>query len=116
MTTSDRIISELIDALNLIRREAENDDASRHYIQGVVKGATDRCNASRERNSDGYLVVKTHSANYDFESEAKRIVDALELKGATMTLVCALREAFTAGSGVNARQMAASPVSVEGGR
>jgi hypothetical protein len=57
-TTSDRLISELMEALELIRREAEKDDASRHYIQGVCKGASDRCNASRERNSDGYFVVK----------------------------------------------------------
>ncbi len=34
---------------------------------------------------------------YDVDFEAKRIVDALELQGATMTLTCALREAHTAG-------------------
>lgn len=59
MTIQDHIISDLIDALDAIRREAEKEDASRHYIQGVVKGATERCNSQRERNSDGYLVVKS---------------------------------------------------------
>ena len=58
MTKADRIISELMDALDNIRREAEKEDASRHYIIGVVQGASARCNADRERNRDGYLVVK----------------------------------------------------------
>ena len=58
MTKQDIIISELIDALDLIRREAEKPDASRHYILGVTEGATKRCNAERERDSDGYLVVR----------------------------------------------------------
>ncbi len=34
---------------------------------------------------------------YDLDLEAKRIVDALKLEGATMTLICALREAYEAG-------------------
>ena len=58
MTTHDRIISELMDALELIKREAEKSDASRHYMDGVATGAMARCNAQRERNNDGYLVVK----------------------------------------------------------
>lgn len=58
MDTSDRIIAELMDALATIRREADKADASRHYIQGVCDGAMKRCDASRVRNSDGYLVVK----------------------------------------------------------
>lgn len=58
MQTYDIIIVELMEALELIRREALKDDCSRHYIQGVVEGATKRCNADRMRNSDGYLVVK----------------------------------------------------------
>jgi hypothetical protein len=37
------------------------------------------------------------SQAYDFALEAQRIVEALKLKGATMTLICALREAFDAG-------------------
>lgn len=59
MDTKDRIISELMDALDMIRREAQKPECSRHYIIGVCEGATNRCNASRERNSDGYLVVKS---------------------------------------------------------
>ncbi len=59
MTKADRIISELMDALDLIRHEAEKPDASRHYIDGVAAGAMDRCNRQRVRNSDGYLVVKS---------------------------------------------------------
>ena len=58
MTKKDRIIAELMDALELINREAEKADASRHYIAGVSGGAMQRCNMQRERNSDGYLVVK----------------------------------------------------------
>ena len=42
---------------------------------------------------------------YDFELEAKRIVEALELKGATMTLTCALREAYDAGAKFNVQSI-----------
>lgn len=35
---------------------------------------------------------------YDFEFEAKRLVDALKLEGATMTLICSLHEAYDAGA------------------
>jgi hypothetical protein len=59
MTKQDMIIAELMDALDLIAHEAEKADASRHYIAGVCGGAMKRCNAERERNSDGYLVVRT---------------------------------------------------------
>jgi hypothetical protein len=58
MTKHDRIISDLLHALDCIRREAEKSEASRHYIAGVVEQAIVSCNAQRERNSDGYLVVK----------------------------------------------------------
>lgn len=58
MTKADRIISELMDALDLIRREADKPEASRHYIDGVAAGAMARCDASRVRNADGYMVVK----------------------------------------------------------
>jgi hypothetical protein len=35
---------------------------------------------------------------YDFEHEAKRVIEAIEPKyGANMTVICALREAFEAG-------------------
>ncbi len=58
MKTSDRIISNLINALDIIGREADKATASRYFIAGVVRKAIDDCNAERERNSDGYLVVK----------------------------------------------------------
>jgi len=58
MNKYDRIISELVDALHLISREADKEDASRHYIAGVASQAIKNCDRSRERNSDGYLVVK----------------------------------------------------------
>lgn len=54
----DRIISDLIAALDYIHREADKPEASRHYIMGVCEGATKMANAERVRNSDGYLVVK----------------------------------------------------------
>jgi len=58
MTQADRIIAELMDALELVRTEADKPEASRHYIVGVCEGAMKRCDASRVRNNDGYLVVK----------------------------------------------------------
>ena len=58
MDKPDRIIADLMNALDLIRREAEKPDASRHYIDGVAAQATEICNRQRERNADGYLVVK----------------------------------------------------------
>jgi hypothetical protein len=40
-----------------------------------------------------------HSAPYDLRSEAQRIIDAIEPRaGATMTLMCALHEAWMAGT------------------
>jgi hypothetical protein len=59
MTKADHVVAHLMDALDLILREAEKEDASRHYIMGVVEGGVKRCNDQRERNSDGYLVVKS---------------------------------------------------------
>lgn len=61
MTDYDIIISELMDALDGIKREAEKENASRHYIAGVCEGAMSRCNRQRERNKDGYPVVKDGS-------------------------------------------------------
>ena len=57
MTRSDRIIAELMNALDLIRREADKPEASRHYIDGVAAFAMSKCDAQRERNKDSYLVV-----------------------------------------------------------
>jgi hypothetical protein len=60
MTTHDRIINELVDALDKIHREAActPEAASLTRILGLCDYAISRCNAQRERNSDGYLVVR----------------------------------------------------------
>jgi hypothetical protein len=58
MANANDIISDLMHALELIRREADKPTASRHYIDGVAAFAMAKCDAQRERNSDGYLVVK----------------------------------------------------------
>jgi hypothetical protein len=55
---ANRIISELMDALDIIYREAEKEDASRHYIIGVCEGASKQCDRQRVRNSDGYREVR----------------------------------------------------------
>jgi hypothetical protein len=44
--------------------------------------------------------------SYDFQHEAQRIVEALNLKGASMTLMCALQEAFEAGQATHLRVVA----------
>jgi len=59
MTKADHVVADLMDALDAILREAKKEDASRHYIMGVVEGATRRCNLERERGSDGYMVVRS---------------------------------------------------------
>ncbi len=47
------------------------------------------------RNIDGWNVA----SNYDFELEAKRVIEAIEpARGALMTVMCALREAYAAGA------------------
>jgi len=61
MTKHDRIIRDLITALDGIRREADKADASRRYIAGMAEQAIANWNAQCERNSDGYLVVKQES-------------------------------------------------------
>jgi len=57
-TRHNRIISELMDALDIILREAEKPECSRHYIIGAAKASMAQCDAQRVRNRDGYLVVK----------------------------------------------------------
>jgi excisionase family DNA binding protein len=43
---------------------------------------------------------------YDFEAEAKRLIEAIEpQRGATMTVLCALREAFDAGKADTEREL-----------
>lgn len=57
MNKHDRIISSLMDALDAIRRAAAL-NASPHYIAGIATQAIINADTQRERNSDGYLVVK----------------------------------------------------------
>ncbi len=59
MTNADRIIADLMNALDAIAREADKADASRHYIRGAATMAMALCDQRRERNSDGYLVVRS---------------------------------------------------------
>lgn len=64
----DRIIAELVAALAQIHRQTayppECDTIS--IVRGIAEQAMKNCNAQRERNADGYLVVKAellkHSA------------------------------------------------------
>ncbi len=58
MTKHDTIISELVNALYLIRHEAE-ERGSVAFIRGVAEQAIKNLDSQRERNSDGYLVVKS---------------------------------------------------------
>jgi hypothetical protein len=51
------VIVNLMNALDAIQREAHKPTASRHYILGVCEQAIRECNAVREQNADGYLVV-----------------------------------------------------------
>ena len=55
---ANRIIADLMYALDTIHREAEKEDASRHYIMGVCEGASGACDRQRVRNSDGYMEVR----------------------------------------------------------
>lgn len=59
MIKSDRIISDLMFALDTILREANKPDANRHFIRGAAGAAMAICDAQRERNHDGYLVVRS---------------------------------------------------------
>ncbi len=64
MTKSDRIVSDLMNALDTIRREAEKPDANRHFIIGAAEQAMKACDAVRTRDVDGYLVA-THDRAID---------------------------------------------------
>ena len=55
---ANQIISDLMHALDVILREAQREECSRHYIIGAAEIAMRQCDAQRVRNSDGYLVVK----------------------------------------------------------
>jgi len=64
---ANQIISDLMHALDVILREADRPEAKRDYrearaalsfIAGAASQAMKTCDAQRERNSDGYLVVK----------------------------------------------------------
>jgi hypothetical protein len=58
MNRADRIVADLMTALDAILREAEKAGANRHFIAGMAEQAMRTCDHQRERNSDGYLIVK----------------------------------------------------------
>ena len=47
--------------LDVIEREADKADASRHYIKGAVMQAKSLATSRMTRNRDGYLVVEDKS-------------------------------------------------------
>lgn len=55
---ANKIISDLMNALDSIRREAKTIGGSAAFIDGVARQAMDSCDKQRERNKHGYLVVK----------------------------------------------------------
>ncbi len=60
MTKHDRIVADLVDALDAIERATLSDDPhALAYIQGMAQQAQKNVNAQRELNSDGYLVVRS---------------------------------------------------------
>jgi hypothetical protein len=58
MSTPDRIIADLINALDTVARESAKPAGSLAYINGAAEQAIKMCNLHRVRNADGYLVVK----------------------------------------------------------
>lgn len=57
MTRSDRVIADLVSALDAIDQAASSGQPLA-YIQGMARQAQDNANVYRTRNSDGYLVMK----------------------------------------------------------
>lgn len=59
MTKADRIISELMDALDAIEHATKYDKPYQlAFIAGIAQQAKKNANLHRARNADGYLVVK----------------------------------------------------------
>lgn len=60
MTTADRVVADLMNALDCIRREAQDraNEGSLDYIYGLATQAVANCEYYRERNDDGYMVLK----------------------------------------------------------
>lgn len=59
MTKADRIIRELVDALDSIAREATNQrDGAIDRIRGAAEQAIANADRQRVRNADGYLVTR----------------------------------------------------------
>lgn len=60
MRLSDRVIADLMTALDAIRREAHEkaSEGSLDYIFGLATQAMTNCDVHRVRNADGYLIVK----------------------------------------------------------
>lgn len=60
MTKADTIIAELVNALATIRRHADDRRSvyACDFISGVAEQAIKQCDAHRERNRHGYMVVR----------------------------------------------------------
>lgn len=59
MTKADRIIRELVDALDYIQREATmQNDGAIDRIRGAAEQAIANADRQRVRNADGYLVTR----------------------------------------------------------
>lgn len=58
MNNTDRLVHDLIDALDVVRRVAESDTpGATAFIQGAAEQAIKHAHAQMVRNADGYLVV-----------------------------------------------------------
>ena len=57
MTTQDRVIADMLNALDAIKREAEG-RGSLPFIAGAASQAIANVKAVSVRNKDGYLVVR----------------------------------------------------------
>lgn len=57
MNNTDRLVRNLINALDAIAREAKRENAHVAYIQGAAEHAIKSAESKMVRNADGYLVV-----------------------------------------------------------
>lgn len=63
MTIADRVVADLVNALDTIIREIDRPNTRVPFIYGVATQAITNCDVHRERNSDGYLVLKGNRAS-----------------------------------------------------
>lgn len=61
LTRHDHVIADLVNALDIIRRESQKPAGSLAFINGAATQAIKMCDLHRTRNSDGYLVVREGS-------------------------------------------------------